>query len=75
MRKSQNNNSVKSAKMDMIAARGNENKNATPTAFSKDNTIKEQVVNAKKGINLEKTKAKAKTKAKMAKASKKKAKK
>lgn len=71
MGKSQNNNSVKSTKMDLVSARTN----ATPKAFSKDTTVKEQVVNARKGANVDKKKAKAKTKAKMAKASKKKAKK
>lgn len=75
MAKSQNKNSVKSEKMDMLAARSNENKNSTLKAFSKDTTVKEQVINARKGANLEKAKAKAKKKAKIAKASKKKAKK
>jgi hypothetical protein len=74
MAKSQNKNSVKSEKMDMLAARSNENRNATPKAFLKDTSVKEQVVNARKGANLEKAKAKAKKKAKIAKASKKKAK-
>jgi hypothetical protein len=69
MAKSQNKNSVKSTKMDLVAAKSN----ATPKAFTKDTTVKEQVVNARKGANVDKKKAKAK--AKMAKASKKKAKK
>jgi hypothetical protein len=55
--------------MDLVAAKSN----ATPKAFTKDTTVKEQVVNARKGANVDKKKAKAK--AKMAKASKKKAKK
>lgn len=71
MAKSQNKNSVKSTKMDLVAAKSN----ATPKAFAKDTTVKEQVVNARKGANVDKKKAKAKAKAKMAKASKKKAKK
>jgi len=75
MGKSQNKNSVKCDKMDLYAERSNENKNATLKTFTKDTTVKEQVVNARKGVNLEKKKAKAKAKAKMAKASKKKAKK
>jgi len=75
MPKSQNTNSVKTEKMDMLAARSNENKNATHTAYTKDTTVKKQIVNAKKGANIAKTKAKAKARAKMAKASKKKAKK
>lgn len=74
MAKSQNTNSVKTEKMDMLAARSNENKNAVLKAFTKDTTVKEQVVNAKKGVNIEKKRAKAKVKAKMAKASKKKSK-
>lgn len=69
MAKSQNNNSVKSTKMNLLAARSN----ATPKAFSKDTTTKEQVVNARKSASL--NKEKAKKKAKMAKASRKKNKK
>lgn len=67
MAKSQNKNSVKNTKMDLVAAKSN----ATPKAFTKDTTVKEQVVNARKGANVDKKKAKAKAKAKMAKASKK----
>lgn len=69
MAKSQNNNSVKSSKVDLIKLR----RNATPKAFSKDTTTKEQVVNARKSASL--NKEKAKKKAKMAKASRKKNKK
>ena len=75
MAKSQNKNSVKSTKLDMIAARSNENKNPLKVPFAKDKTVKEQVVNARKGANLELAKEKARKKAKMAKASKKKNKK
>lgn len=69
MSKSQNNNSVKSTKMNLIQARTN----ATPKAFSKDTTVKEQVVNARKAASQNKEKAKKKSKA--AKASRKKNKK
>lgn len=69
MAKSQNNNSVKSSKVDLIKL----GRNATPKAFSKDTTTKEQVVNARKSASL--NKEKAKKKAKMAKASRKKNKK
>ncbi|CAI8200940.1 MAG: hypothetical protein ABF301_05630 [Sulfurovum sp.] len=69
MAKSQNNNSVKSTKMNLIAAKRND----TPKAFTKDTTTKEQVVNARKAASL--NKEKAKKKAKMAKASRKKSKK
>ena len=75
MPKSQNANSVKSEKMQMLAARSNENRNATLKDFSKDTTVKEQVVNARKGANVAKNKAKAKAKAKVIKTAKKKAKK
>ena len=71
MAKSQNNNSVKSTKMNLVALRNN----MTPKAFSKDTTVNEQVVNARKASNLELAKEKARKKAKMAKASKKKNKK
>ena len=66
MGKSSNNNSVKSTKMNLVALRGN----MTPKAFSKDTSVKEQVVNARKAESL--NKEKAKKKAKMAKASRKK---
>ncbi|MGB3960722.1 MAG: hypothetical protein WBK95_00650 [Sulfurimonas sp.] len=75
MPKSQNANSVKSEKMQMIAARSNENRNATLKEFTKDTTVEKQIVNARKGVNLAKTKAKAKAKAKAIKAAKKKVKK
>lgn len=52
MAKSQNKNSVKSTKMDLVAAKSN----ATPKAFTKDTTVKEQVVNARKGANVDKKK-------------------
>ena len=71
MGKSSNNNSVKSTKMNLVALRAN----MTPKAFSKDTSVKEQVVNARKASNLELAKEKARKKAKMAKASKKKNKK
>ena len=69
MGKSSNNNSVKSTKMNLVALRAN----AIPKEFSKDTSVKEQVVNARKAASL--NKEKAKKKAKMAKASKRKNKK
>lgn len=69
MGKSSNNNSVKSTKMNLVALRSN----PTLKTFSKDTTVKEQVVNARKAASL--NKEKAKKKAKIAKASRKKAKK
>ncbi|MGA1932335.1 hypothetical protein ACH5BF_06385 [Arcobacter sp. YIC-464] len=68
MAKSQNNNSVKTTKMNLIQAKSN----STPKAFSKDTTVKDQVVNARKAASQ--NKAKAKKKAKIAKASRKKSK-
>ncbi len=67
MAKSQNTNSVKNSKVDLIKL----GSNSTPKAFSKDTTVKEQVVNARKASSQ--NKEKAKKKAKMAKASRKKA--
>lgn len=67
MAKSQNNNSVKNSKVDLIKL----GSNLTPKAFSKDTTVKDQVVNARKAASQNKDKAKKK--AKMAKASRKKA--
>jgi hypothetical protein len=67
MAKSQNNNSVKSSKVNLIKL----GSNTTPKVFSKDTTTEKQVVNARKAASL--NKAKAKKKAKMAKASRKKA--
>ena len=52
--------------MNLVALRAN----MTPKAFSKDTSVKEQVVNARKAESL--NKEKAKKKAKMAKASRKK---
>lgn len=70
-----NTSSVKTTKGDKLALHGNQNKNATRVAFSQDKNKAEQVINARKGANLELAKKKAKKKAKMAKASKKKNKK
>lgn len=67
MAKSQNNNSVKSSKVNLVKL----GSNATPKAFTKDTTTDNQVVNARKAASF--NKAKAKKKAKMAKASRKKA--
>jgi len=66
-----NTSSVDTTKGEKIAKTGNQNKNAVRVAFNQNNP-KEQVVNARKGANVDLKKAKAKKKAKMAKASKKK---
>ncbi|WP_419769968.1 MAG: hypothetical protein ACNI3C_11610 [Candidatus Marinarcus sp.] len=71
MSKSQNNNSVKSAKGEKLAATANQNKNAVRVGFSQERYENEQIVNARKAANLALAKEKAKKKAKMAKASKK----
>ena len=60
---------VNTKNMDKIAAKGNQNKNAVKVAFSQKGQD-DQVINARKGANLELAKKKAKKKAKMAKASK-----
>ena len=61
---------VNTKNMDKIAAKGNQNKNAVKVAFDQDKNKEEQVVNARKAVDLELAKKKAKKKAKMAKASK-----
>ena len=61
---------VNTKNMDKIAAKGNQNKNAVKVAFIQKSDQEEQVINARKGVNLELAKKKAKKKAKMAKASK-----
>lgn len=73
--KEPNNSSVKTTKAEKIAATGNENKNAVKIPFSQEKNLEKQVINARKGVNLELNKQKAKKKAKMAKASKRKNKK
>jgi len=62
---------VNTKKMDKLAAKGNQNKNAVKVAFTQKSEQDEQIVNARKGVNLDLAKKKAKKKAKMAKASKK----
>lgn len=75
MAKSLNNSSIKTRKGDKIAAKSNQNKNAVKVGFSQGKNQTEQVINARKGVNVDLNKAKAKKKAKMIKASKKKNKK
>ena len=70
-----NTSSVKTTKGDKIALHGNQNKNATRVAFSKEKNQEEQIVNARKSANGQLAKKKAKKKSKAAKASKKKNKK
>ena len=69
-----NTSSVDTTKGDRIARRSNENKNVDLVDFN-HKEISAQVINARKGVNVDLAKAKAKIKAKMAKASKKKNKK
>ncbi|MEA3289343.1 MAG: hypothetical protein U9Q04_04090 [Campylobacterota bacterium] len=71
MGKEQNSSSIKTEKGDMLAARSNQNRNATRTAFSQDKNKTEQVINARKADHLQTAKKKARKKAKMAKASRK----
>lgn len=66
-----NTSSVDTTKGDKIARKSNENKNDIPVSFDQK-IIDDQVINARKGANVDLAKAKAKKKAKMAKASKKK---
>lgn len=66
-----NTSSVKTIKAEKIAKTGNQNKNSTKVTFSHDANREAQVINARKGVNLELAKKKAKKKAKMAKASQK----
>ena len=70
-----NTSSIKTTKSEKMAARSNQNKNSVKVGFSQDRYENEQVINARKGANLDLAKAKAKKKAKMAKASKRKNKK
>ncbi|MCP4970844.1 MAG: hypothetical protein GY932_09660 [Arcobacter sp.] len=70
-----NNSSIKSTKGDKLAQKGNQNKNSVRVGFSQDKNNSDQVINARKGTNLDLAKSKAKKKAKMAKASRKKNKK
>lgn len=75
MAKELNNSSVNTKKSDKLVSKIKENKNVGEKGFSQDKNNTEQVVNARKGANLDLAKAKAKKKAKMAKASKRKNKK
>jgi hypothetical protein len=71
-----NNSSVDTTKGDRIAQKMNIYKNNLKAGFNPDAAEqKEQVVNARKGVNLEAQKAKKKKNAKLAKAAKRKNKK
>lgn len=73
---SENKSSVDMKNGDKIAAFGTQKKAAMKAGFAPDSfEKKEQVVNAKKGSNVDLKKAKAKKRAQLAKASKKKNKK
>lgn len=63
-----NTSSVDTSKGDVIARKSNENKNMDPTSFIQKDVIT-QVINARKGVNVDLAKSKAKIKAKMKKAS------
>lgn len=67
-----NTSSVDTTKGEKIARKSNQNKNSVRVGFSQNRYENEQVINARKGKNLDLAKSKAKKKAKMAKASKKK---
>ena len=69
-----NTSSVKTVKAEKLAALGNDNKNAVKVGFAQKNQDG-QVINARKGANLQLAKKKSKKKAQMAKKSKKKNKK
>ena len=69
-----NTSSVDTTEGDKIARKSKELKNAVPVSFN-HKMADEQVINARKGVNVALAKAKAKIKAKMKKASKKKNKK
>ncbi len=72
----ENTSSVDTTKGDKLAAFGTQHKAAVKASFEPDQVEKkEQVVNARKAVNIEAKKAKAKKRAKMAKASRKKNKK
>jgi len=71
-----NTSSVDTKNGDKIAAFGTQQKVAIKASFGPSNTEKkEQVINARKAVNIDAKKAKAKKRAKMAKASRKKNKK
>lgn len=73
---SENKSSVDTKNGDKIAAYGTQKKASMKAGFAPDSfEKKEQVVNAKKGSNVDLKKAKAKKRAQLAKASKKKNKK
>ena len=69
-----NTSSVDTTDGDKMARRSRELKNAVPVSFD-HKAADEQVINARKGVNVDLAKAKAKIKAKMKKASQKKNKK
>ena len=64
-----NTSSVKTTKSEKMAAKSNQNRNSVKVGFSQSRYENEQVINARKGVNLDLAKAKAKKKAKIKKAS------
>ncbi|PHR72354.1 MAG: hypothetical protein COA66_06475 [Arcobacter sp.] len=67
-----NSSSIKTTSSEKMAARSNQDKNSVRVGFSQSRYENEQVINARKGANLELAKKKAKKKAKLAKAAKRK---
>ena len=64
-----NTSSVKTVNSEKLAGFSNDNKNSMKVSFTQKSQDK-QIINARKGVNLELAKKKAKKKAKMVKASK-----
>jgi len=65
-----NTSSIKTTSLEKMASKSNQDKNSVKVGFSQSRYENEQVINARKGANLELAKKKAKKKAKLAKASK-----
>ncbi|NQY22201.1 MAG: hypothetical protein HRT40_13025 [Campylobacteraceae bacterium] len=66
-----NTSSIKTKNQEKMAAKSNQDKNSVRVGFSQERYDNKQVINARKGVNVDLAKKKAKKKAKMAKASKK----
>ena len=67
-----NTSSIKTKLSEKRAAKSNEGKNSVLVDFSQERYSNKQVINARKGANLELAKKKAKRRAKLAKAAKRK---
>jgi hypothetical protein len=66
-----NTSSIKTTKSEKMAKKSNQNKNSVRVGFSQETLDKEQVINARKGVNKDLARAKSKKRSKIAKASKK----